>query len=404
MIKKDVLTRVEEALQVLKKGQLIIVADDVEREGEGDMVGLAEHVTPENVNSMISHARGLLCVPMSLDLAKKLGLHSMTDDSTDAFGTAFTVSTDAKSTTTGISAYDRAKTIKQLVDPLSKYDDFYHPGHIFPLIAKKGGVLERPGHTEAAVDLAKLANSTPAAYIMEILKKNGKMARKKDLKSLAEGLQMPLITVKEIKYYRLLKDQQLVKSVAKVNLPTKYGNFNLEAFETPNSQEPTLLISKGQLKHADSLLLRLHSECLTGDVFGSLRCDCGDQLIASLQQIEKKGSGAVLYLRQEGRGIGLTNKLKAYMLQEAGLDTVDANLKLGFQADERKYDIAAAILKQKGISKVELLTNNPDKITQLTKYGIHIEKRIPLEMNPNDNNLSYLKTKKQKMHHLLMEV
>ncbi|KAF0333250.1 GTP cyclohydrolase II [Pediococcus acidilactici] len=404
MIKKDVLTRVEEALQVLKKGQLIIVADDVEREGEGDMVGLAEHVTPENVNSMISHARGLLCVPMSLDLAKKLGLHSMTDDSTDAFGTAFTVSTDAKSTTTGISAYDRAKTIKQLVDPLSKYDDFYHPGHIFPLIAKKGGVLERPGHTEAAVDLAKLANSTPAAYIMEILKKNGKMARKKDLKSLAEGLQMPLITVKEIKYYRLLKDQQLVKSVAKVNLPTKYGNFNLEAFETPNSQEPTLLISKGQLKHADSLLLRLHSECLTGDVFGSLRCDCGDQLIASLQQIEKKGSGAVLYLRQEGRGIGLTNKLKAYMLQEAGLDTVDANLKLGFQADEREYDIAAAILKRKGISKVELLTNNPDKITQLTKYGIHIEKRIPLEMNPNDNNLSYLKTKKHKMHHLLTEV
>ncbi|MGI1725135.1 GTP cyclohydrolase II [Pediococcus acidilactici] len=404
MIKKDVLTRVEEALQVLKKGQLIIVVDDVEREGEGDMVGLAEHVTPENVNSMISHARGLLCVPMSLDLAKKLGLHSMTDDSTDAFGTAFTVSTDAKSTTTGISAYDRAKTIKQLVDPLSKYDDFYHPGHIFPLIAKKGGVLERPGHTEAAVDLAKLANSTPAAYIMEILKKNGKMARKKDLKSLAEGLQMPLITVKEIKYYRLLKDQQLVKSVAKVNLPTKYGNFNLEAFETPNSQEPTLLISKGQLKHADSLLLRLHSECLTGDVFGSLRCDCGDQLIASLQQIEKKGSGAVLYLRQEGRGIGLTNKLKAYMLQEAGLDTVDANLKLGFQADEREYDIAAAILKRKGISKVELLTNNPDKITQLTKYGIHIEKRIPLEMNPNDNNLSYLKTKKHKMHHLLTEV
>ncbi|KAF0426439.1 GTP cyclohydrolase II [Pediococcus acidilactici] len=404
MIKKDVLTRVEEALQVLKKGQLIIVADDVEREGEGDMVGLAEHVTPENVNSMISHARGLLCVPMSLDLAKKLGLHSMTDDSTDAFGTAFTVSTDAKSTTTGISAYDRAKTIKQLVDPLSKYDDFYHPGHIFPLIAKKGGVLEQPGHTEAAVDLAKLANSTPAAYIMEILKKNGKMARKKDLKSLAEGLQMPLITVKEIKYYRLLKDQQLVKSVAKVNLPTKYGNFNLEAFETPNSQEPTLLISKGQLKHADSLLLRLHSECLTGDVFGSLRCDCGDQLIASLQQIEKKGSGAVLYLRQEGRGIGLTNKLKAYMLQEAGLDTVDANLKLGFQADEREYDIAAAILKRKGISKVELLTNNPDKITQLTKYGIHIEKRIPLEMNPNDNNLSYLKTKKHKMHHLLTEV
>lgn len=404
MIKKDVLTRVEEALQVLKKGQLIIVADDVEREGEGDMVGLAEHVTPENVNSMISHARGLLCVPMSLDLAKKLGLHSMTDDSTDAFGTAFTVSTDAKSTTTGISAYDRAKTIKQLVDPLSKYDDFYHPGHIFPLIAKKGGVLERPGHTEAAVDLAKLANSTPAAYIMEILKKNGKMARKKDLKSLAEGLQMPLITVKEIKYYRLLKDQQLVKSVAKVNLPTKYGNFNLEAFETPNSQEPTLLISKGQLKHADSLLLRLHSECLTGDVFDSLRCDCGDQLIASLQQTEKKGSGAVLYLRQEGRGIGLTNKLKAYMLQEAGLDTVDANLKLGFQADEREYDIAAAILKRKGISKVELLTNNPDKITQLTKYGIHIEKRIPLEMNPNDNNLSYLKTKKHKMHHLLTEV
>ncbi|HBF75113.1 MAG TPA: GTP cyclohydrolase II, partial [Lactobacillus sp.] len=315
--------------------------------------------------------------------------------------TAFTISTDARTTTTGISAYDRAATIAALAKPDSQFDDFYHPGHIFPLIAKDNGVLERDGHTEAAVDLAKLAGVQPVAYICEVLKKDGTMARRKDLKAYAEGTQTPLITIEELQQYRQLK---AIEVIASVELPTKYGDFKLKALKTSADGEPTLLITKGKISGNEPLLLRLHSECLTGDVFGSKRCDCGAQLAESLKRIELAGRGAVLYLRQEGRGIGLANKLKAYELQERGLDTVEANLHLGLPADDRNYGLAAAILRQEGVSTVNLMTNNPDKIKQLEQYGIRVNHRIPLEIGLTQENEGYLKAKKNKFHHLLKEV
>lgn len=405
MIKdKTIIEKVENAIEVMKNGELIIVADDEQREGEGDMVGFAEYATPKAVNTMVTHARGLLCVPVSSEIANKLGFTLMTTNSADAFGTSFAISTDAKTTKTGISAFDRAKTIREIANPNATFDDFYHPGHIFPLIAKDGGVLERDGHTEAAVDLTRIAGVRSVAYITEILKRDGTMARRKTLKSLAEGMQMPMLTIQEIKLYRLMKDHNIVQSIAKVKLPTKYGNFMLEAFKTDDEKEPTLLITKGDISNQNPLLLRIHSECLTGDIFGSERCDCGEQLEASLKLIEENGAGAVLYLRQEGRGIGLANKLKAYQLQEEGLDTVEANLELGFEPDERNYGIAAAILRQKGVTNVDILTNNPDKINQLEHFGINIHSRIPIEMVPRDTNHEYLKIKKEKMNHILKEV
>ena len=393
--------KIEAAIEHLKQGKLIIVADSLDREAEGDMVGLADYVSPENVNTMVTKARGLLCVPMSADVAQRLGLRSMVTDATDAYGTAFTISTDARTTTTGISAYDRAATIAALAKPDSQFDDFYHPGHIFPLIAKDNGVLERDGHTEAAVDLAKLAGVQPVAYICEVLKKDGTMARRKDLKAYAEGTQTPLITIEELQQYRQLK---AIEVIASVELPTKYGDFKLKALKTSTDGEPTLLITKGKISGNEPLLLRLHSECLTGDVFGSKRCDCGAQLAESLKRIELAGRGAVLYLRQEGRGIGLANKLKAYELQERGLDTVEANLHLGLPADDRNYGLAAAILRQEGVSTVNLMTNNPDKIKQLEQYGIRVNHRIPLEIGLTQENEGYLKAKKNKFHHLLKEV
>ncbi len=393
--------KIEAAIEHLKQGKLIIVADSLDREAEGDMVGLAEYVSPGNVNTMVTKARGLLCVPMSADVAQRLGLRSMVTDATDAYGTAFTISTDARTTTTGISAYDRAATIAALAKPDSQFDDFYHPGHIFPLIAKDNGVLERDGHTEAAVDLAKLAGVQPVAYICEVLKKDGTMARRKDLKAYAEGTQTPLITIEELQQYRQLK---AIEVIASVELPTKYGDFKLKALKTSADGEPTLLITKGKISGDEPLLLRLHSECLTGDVFGSKRCDCGAQLTESLKRIELAGRGAVLYLRQEGRGIGLANKLKAYELQERGLDTVEANLHLGLPADDRNYGLAAAILRQEGVSTVNLMTNNPDKIKQLEQYGIRVNHRIPLEIGLTQENEGYLKAKKNKFHHLLKEV
>jgi len=393
--------KIEAAIEHLKQGKLIIVADSLDREAEGDMVGLADYVSPENVNTMVTKARGLLCVPMSADVAQRLGLRSMVTDATDAYGTAFTISTDARTTTTGISAYDRAATIAALAKPDSQFDDFYHPGHIFPLIAKDNGVLERDGHTEAAVDLAKLAGVQPVAYICEVLKKDGTMARRKDLKAYAEGTQTPLITIEELQQYRQLK---AIEVIASVELPTKYGDFKLKALKTSADGEPTLLITKGKISGDEPLLLRLHSECLTGDVFGSKRCDCGAQLAESLKRIELAGRGAVLYLRQEGRGIGLANKLKAYELQERGLDTVEANLHLGLPADDRNYGLAAAILRQEGVSTVNLMTNNPDKIKQLEQYGIRVNHRIPLEIGLTQENEGYLKAKKNKFHHLLKEV
>ncbi|MFD0896502.1 GTP cyclohydrolase II [Loigolactobacillus binensis] len=401
-MKEELINKIEAAITELKQGHLIIIADSTDREAEGDMMGLAEYVSPANVNQMVNKARGLLCVPMDRSYATRLGLHKMVTDDTDAFGTAFTISTDAKTTTTGISAFDRADTIKQLAKSDSHSDQFYHPGHIFPLISRDNGVLERTGHTEAAVDLAKIAQTTPVAYICEILKKDGTMARRKDLKAFAEGSQMMMITVDEIIAYRQLKDELTV--LPAVKLPTQYGDFKLEAFTEDESKEPALLISKGDLTGTEPVLLRLHSECLTGDVFKSQRCDCGAQLEQALQKIEAAGRGAVLYLRQEGRGIGLLNKLKAYQLQEHGYDTVEANTKLGFAADQRDYVLAARILQKKGIDQIKLMTNNPDKISQLTDLGITVTERVPLEIPATAYDRKYLATKKTKFHHLLREV
>lgn len=401
MTNQDLIQKIEAAVETLKQGKLIIVADSLDREAEGDMVGLAEYVTPENVNTMVTKARGLLCVPMSETVANRLKLKPMVTDATDAYGTAFTVSTDVRTTTTGISAFDRSATIAALAKSDSEFDDFYHPGHIFPLIARENGVLERDGHTEAAVDLAKLAGVQPVAYICEILKKDGTMARRKDLRAYAEGTQTPLITIPELQQYRQIKK---IETIANVDLPTIYGTFKLKALKTSTDGEPTLLITKGDLRGKAAVLVRLHSECLTGDVFGSKRCDCGAQLAESLKRIEQAGRGAVLYLRQEGRGIGLANKLKAYELQEQGLDTVEANLHLGLPADERNYGLAAAILRQEGVTTVNLMTNNPDKIQQLEQYGIKINHRVPLEIGLTQENEAYLKTKKNKFQHLLREV
>ncbi|WP_461215889.1 GTP cyclohydrolase II [Lacticaseibacillus sp. GG6-2] len=403
-MKNNLKQRVEHALAVLKQGGLVIVTDDDQREAEGDMIGLAQYATQQSVNTMVSKARGLLCVPMAPAVAQRLGLHPMVADATDAFGTAFTVSTDAKTTTTGISAVDRADTIRQLADPKAESGDFYHPGHVFPLIAAVDGTLGRSGHTEAAVDLAKLAGAQPVAYICEILKKDGTMARRKELKPFAEGVQMPLLSIQDIKSYRYMCDPTVVQAIAKVALPTAYGLFTLEAFATPGESEPTLLLSYGEIKPRTPLLLRIHSECLTGDVFGSKRCDCGAQLAKAMQTIATAGQGAVLYLRQEGRGIGLANKLRAYHLQEQGFDTVEANVHLGFAPDQRQYGLVAAILGQKQIDTVDLLTNNPDKIAQLEALGITVRTRQPLEVPVQPEDQQYLVTKKHKLHHLLKEV
>lgn len=403
MSKNEVIKRVESAIKELKQGHLVVVADSVDREGEGDMIGLADFVTPQSVNLMISQAKGLLCAPMSQQIAQRLSLEPMVSHGTDAFGTAFTITVDAKTTSTGISAYDRADTIKTLADPESNWEGFYHPGHIFPLIAKEGGVKVRGGHTEAAVDLAKLAGATPVAYICEIVKDNGKMARTKDLQLLAEQNELQFLTISDILNYREYQDNLDIKPYSTVDLPTVYGHFKLQAFGD-GIKEPSLLISKGDITGEEPLLVRVHSECLTSDALGSLRCDCGSQLQESLRRIEKQGRGAVVYLRQEGRGIGLTNKLRAYHLQDQGLDTVEANNVLGLPADARSYDLAAKILKSKGVRQVKLMTNNPDKINQLKESGIEVVERIPLEVGLTKENQAYLKTKKEKFHHILNEV
>lgn len=378
---------------MVKVGDLVIVMDDLDREAEGDLVGIASKVTPQKVNFMTKYARGLMCVPMAPKVAKRLQLPQMTSDNTDPFGTAFKISVDHKSTTTGISAFDRWRTIKNLAGPQASGDDFYKPGHLFPLVAKDHGVLERNDHTEAAVDLAKLAGEEPVAYICEIIKANGEMARSTELHEMAEEYSLPLITIQELQEYR---QSEISKPATPVSLPTEYGHFKLHRFNNDN-----LALVKGDVQGDDPVLVRLHSECLTGDTFGSLRCDCGPQLHEAMRMIEKQGSGAILYLRQEGRGIGLQNKLKAYRLQEEGLDTVEANEHLGFQPDERTYEEAAEILKQLGITKIDLLTNNPDKIEQLKLDGIEINQRVPLEIAPTSYDKNYLLTKKNKFHHLL---
>ncbi|EGO8523635.1 TPA: bifunctional 3,4-dihydroxy-2-butanone-4-phosphate synthase/GTP cyclohydrolase II [Enterococcus faecalis] len=386
---------IQEAIEFLRKGKLIVVADDDDREAEGDLVGVANLVSPESVNFMVTFARGLICTPVSKQIADRLKLREMVKENTDSFGTAFTVSVDHQETSTGISAYDRAKTIEILAKNESVSEEFHRPGHIFPLIGKEGGVLERRGHTEAAIDLAKLTNQSEVAYICEILNEDGTMARRPQLKQFAQKHKLPFITVEELVTY-LNAEEPLT-----VSLPTAFGEFDLTLFEDQQAKEH-LLLSKGEIRQSkEPLLVRVHSECLTGDIFGSHRCDCGEQLHEAMRMIEKKGKGAILYLRQEGRGIGLKNKLHAYQLQEQGMDTFDANLALGFKPDERDYQFAAEILDALGVEKIDLITNNPEKIEQLEALGININKRIPLEIPAVKENENYLKTKKQKFHHLL---
>ncbi|OQP52049.1 bifunctional 3,4-dihydroxy-2-butanone 4-phosphate synthase/GTP cyclohydrolase II [Niastella yeongjuensis] len=398
------LDSIESAIEDIKNGKLVIVVDDEDRENEGDFLTAAENVTPEVVNFMSKYGRGLICAPLEEDRCAELQLDLMVNNNTALHETAFTVSVDllGHGCTSGISAHDRSKTIQALIDPNTKPEDLGRPGHIFPLRAKRGGVLRRAGHTEAGNDLARLAGFRPASVLVEIMNDDGSMARLPELEEIAKKFDLKLISIKDLIEYRL-KTDSLIEEIVRVDMPTKWGNFKLIAFNEKGTSNEHLALIKGEWQKDEPVLVRVHSSCFTGDILGSMRCDCGEQLHAAMEQVEKEGKGVILYMNQEGRGIGLVNKLKAYKLQESGFDTVEANLHLGFPMDKRDYGIGAQILRYLGISKLRLLSNNPRKRAGLLGYGLEIVEAVPIEVVPNPHNEKYLTTKRDKLGHEILK-
>jgi 3,4-dihydroxy 2-butanone 4-phosphate synthase/GTP cyclohydrolase II len=398
------LNTIEEALEAIKAGKIIIVVDDEDRENEGDFITAARNVTPEVINFMSKYGRGLICAPLIEDLCENLKLDLMVQNNTVLHQTPFTVSVDliGQGCTTGISAHDRAKTVQALINPATKTEDLGKPGHIFPLKARREGVLRRVGHTEATIDLARLAGFEPAGVLVEIMNEDGTMARLPDLMVIAEKHQLKIVSIKDLIAYRL-KVESLIKEEVTVNLPTQWGDFTMTAYTQLSNGATHLAISKGEWQAGEPILARIHSSCVTGDIFGSCRCDCGPQLHKAFEMIEAEGKGVIVYMNQEGRGIGLLNKLRSYNLQDAGFDTVEANIKLGFKGDERDYGVGAQILRAQGVSKMRLLSNNPTKRAGLIGYGLEIVENIPIEIESNQHNELYLKTKRDKMGHQIMK-
>lgn len=397
------LDSIESAIEDIRRGKMIIVVDDEDRENEGDFITAARNVTPEVINFMSKHGRGLICAPLIEDRCRELELELMVNNNTALHETAFTVSVDllGHGCTTGISASDRSKTIQALIDPATTPGDLGRPGHIFPLKAKKGGVLRRAGHTEATIDLARLAGFEPAGVLVEIMNEDGSMARLPELREIAKKFDLKLVSIKDLIEYRMERDT-LIEEIVRVNMPTKYGDFTLVAFGEKNTNNEHLALIKGEWKKDEPVLVRVHSSCFTGDILGSLRCDCGEQLHAAMRMVQQEGKGAILYMNQEGRGIGLMNKLRAYKLQENGMDTVEANLHLGFPMDKRDYGIGAQMLRHLGITKLRMMSNNPKKRAGILGYGLEIVEALPIEIKPNPHNEKYLKTKRDKLGHEIL--